>query len=201
MEARNQWQPVTDLYQQIVDPVTVASLDADPVKLVEAVRRARSMSEGKVPFGITAITFVYFLRAAIYALFAAKLVAASDSELATWITFRCPALIPIGLGTVDRKSLPSTMAEVLGVMAVLSLGIALMWLLRWIPILFISVAFSGYVIAHIAISYFNIGGFGDPNLFASAQIDLVVVEGALNLLIFLYIALYPDLKHSFRRNF
>jgi hypothetical protein len=201
MEARNQWHPVTDVYQQIVDPVTVASLEGDPIKLVEAARLARSRAEGKVPFGITAITFIYFLRTAIYALFAAKLLAASDSELATWITSRCPALIPIGLGTVDRKALPTTMAEALGVMAVLSLGIGLMWLLRWKPILFISVAFSGYVIAHIAISYFAIGGLGDPNLFGSEQIDLVVVEGAINLLIFLYIALYPDLKHSFRRNF
>ena len=201
MEARNQWHPVTDVYQQIADPVTVASLDADPIKLVEAVRRARSLAEGKVPFGITAITFIYFLRTAIYALFAAKLVAASDSDLATWITSCCPALIPLSLGAVDRKKLPTTMAEALGVMAVLSLGIAIMWLLRWKPILFISAAFSGFVIVHFVISYFNIGGFGDPNLFGSAQLDLVVAEGALNLLIFFYIALYPDLKHSFQRRF
>lgn len=201
MEAGNQWRPVTEVYQQIVDPVAAAHIESDPMTLVESVRRARTLTEGKVPFGISAITFVYFLRAAIYALFSAKLIASSDSDLATWIISRCPALIPLSLGAVDRKKLPNTMAEALGVMAVLSLGLGLMWLLRWRPILFVSVAFSGYVIAFFAISYFKVGGFGDPNLFGAAQLDLVVAEGALNLLIFLYIALYPDLKHSFRRNF
>ncbi len=76
-----------------------------------------------------------------------------------------------------------------------------MWLLRWVPILLVSVAFSGYVIAHFVISYFNIAGLGDPNLFGSVQIDLIVIEGALNLLIFLYIALYPNLKKTFHRQF
>jgi hypothetical protein len=91
------------------------------------------------------------------------------------------------------------MAEVLGGMAVLSLGLGLLWLFRWIPILFISVAVSGYLIAHIAISYFNIAGLGDPNLFDPTQIDLVVAEAAINLLIFFYIILYPKLTDSFRR--
>jgi hypothetical protein len=201
MEARNQWQPVTEVYQQIIDPVAASQIDADPMALVNAVRHARSMAEGKVPFGITAITGIYFLRAAIYALFALKLVAASDSVLAAWITSRCPALIPIGLGGVDHKKLPTTMAELLGVMAVLCLGIGLMWLLRWVPILFISIAFSGYVIAHFVVSLLNIGGLGDPNLLGSSQLDIVVVEGAINLLIFFFIALYPNLKHSFQRQF
>jgi hypothetical protein len=89
------------------------------------------------------------------------------------------------------------MAEALGVMAVLSLGLGLMWLLRWVPILFISVAFSGYVIGYFAVSYFNIAGLGNPNLFSSTQIDLIVVEGALNVLTFLYIVLYPNLKRIF----
>ena len=169
--------------------------------LVHAVRHARSMAEGKVPSGITAITASYFLRAAIYALFAVKLAVGPDSEITTWIVSRCPALIPVGLGSVDHKKLPTTMAEALGVMAVLCLGIGIMWLLRWVPILFISLAFSGYVMAHFVISYFNIAGLGDPNLFGSVQIDLIVIEGALNLLIFLYIALYPNLKKTFHRQF
>ncbi|MGP8251203.1 MAG: hypothetical protein ACLQHF_04165 [Terracidiphilus sp.] len=201
MEARNQWQPVTEVYQQIIDPVSASQIEADPMTLVNAVRRARSMTEAKAPFGISAITAIYFLRAAIYSLFAVKLVASSDSDLGGWIIGRCPALIPIALGGVDHKKLPTTMAEALGVMAVLSLGIGLMWLLRWKPILFISVAFSGYVIAHLVVSYFNIAGLGDPNLFGPSQIDLVVVEGALNLLIFFYIALYPNLKNTFQRQF
>ncbi len=199
MEARNQWQPVTEVYQQIIDPAQASQIDADPMTLVNAIRQARSMAEGKVPLGLTIITTFYFLRAAIYALFAARLVAPSDSDAGTWIMNHCPALIPIGLSTVDHKKLPTTMAEVLGVMAALSLGIGLMWLLRWKPILFISVAFSGYVIAHFVISYFNIAGLGDPGLFGSEQIDLVVIEAALNLLIFLYIALYPNLKDAFQR--
>ncbi|MFZ0305938.1 MAG: hypothetical protein WAL75_24850 [Terracidiphilus sp.] len=201
MDARNQWQPVTEVYQQIIDPAAASQIDADPMTMVNAIRHARSLTEGKVPIGITAITAMYFLRAIIYTLFAVKLVAASDSNIASWITSRCPALIPIGLGGVDHKALPTTMAEVLGVMAALCLAIGLMWLLRWKPILFISVAFSGYVIVHFVISYFNLAGLGDPNLFGSAQIDLVVVEGALNLLVFLYIALYPNLKNSFQRQF
>jgi hypothetical protein len=202
MEARNnQWQPVTEVYQQIIDPAQASQIDADPMILVNAVRHARSMAEGKVPIGMTLITTFYFLRAAIYALFAARLMAPSDSDAVSWIVSRCPALIPFSLASVDHKKLPTTMAEVLGVMAVLSLGLGLMWLLRWKPILFISVAFSGYVMAHFVISYFNIAGLGDPNLFGSEQIDLIVIEGALNLLIFLYIALYPNLKHSFRRDY
>lgn len=201
MEARNQWQPVTEVYQQVIDPATASQLDDDPMTMVNAVRRARSMAEGKVPFGITAITANYFIRAAIYALFAAKLITGPDSNIASWIISRCPALIPIGLGSVDHKKLPTTMAEVLGVMAALSLGIGLMWLLRWKPILFISVLFSGYVLAHFVISYFNIAGLGDPNLFGSVQLDLIVLEGALNLLIFFYVALYPNLKKSFQRQF
>jgi hypothetical protein len=201
MEVRNQWQPVTEVYQQIIDPVSASQIEDDPMTMVNAVRHARSMAEGKVPFGITAITASYFMRAAIYALFAAKLIAPTSSEITSWIVSRCPALIPIGLGGVDHKKLPTTMAEALGVMAVLSLGIGLMWLLRWKPILFISVLFSGYVIAHFVISYFNIAGLGDPGLFGSAQIDLVVAEGAINLLIFLYVALYPKLKQSFQRQF
>jgi hypothetical protein len=200
MEARNnQWQPVTEVYQQIIDPAQASQIDADPMTLVNAIRQARSKAEAKAPFGITAITGIYFIRAAIYALFAARLVAPNDSDAGTWIMNHCPALIPIGLGTVDHKKLPTTMAEVLGVMAVLSLGIGIMWLLRWKPILFISVAFSGYVIAHFVISYFNIAGLGDPNLFGSEQLDVLVVEGALNLLIFFYIALYPNLKNTFQR--
>lgn len=201
MEARNQWQPVTEVYQHVEDPAFAAPVDDDPMTLVNAVRHARSMTEGKVPFGITAITALYFLRSAIYALFAAKLVAPNESDLSIWITAHCPALIPISLGAVDHKKLPTTMAEALGVMAVLSFGIALMWLLRWVPILFISVAFSGYVIAYYAVSYFNIAGLGNPTLFTSAQIDLIVVEGALNVLTFLYIALYPKLKNTFHRDF
>jgi len=201
MEARNQWQPVTEVYQEIIDPATAAKIDVDPMTMVRAVRRARSLTEGKVPFGVTAITALYFLRAAIYGLFAAKLVTGADSNIASWIISRCPALIPISLSSVDHKQLPTTMAEALGVMTVLSLGIGLMWLLRWKPILFISVAFSGYILAHFAISYFNIAGFGDPNLFGPVQIDLIVVEGALNLLTFLYVALYPNLKNSFQRQF
>jgi hypothetical protein len=201
MEARNQWQPVTEVYQHIIDPATAAQIEDDPMTMVSAVRHARSMAEGKAPFGMTAITASYFLRAAIYTLFAAKLVVGSDSEIATWIVSHCPALIPISLGGVDHKALPTTMAEVLGVMAVLSFGIALMWLFRWLPVLFISVAFSGYVMAHFVISYFNFAGLGDPNLFGSAQINLIVGEGALNLLICLYIVLYPNLKHSFQRKF
>lgn len=201
MEARNQWQPVTEVYQQIIDPASGSQIEDDPMTLVNAIRHARSVAEGKVPFGITAITAIYFMRAAIYILFAIKLVASSDSYLAAWITSRCPALIPISLGGVDHKTLPTTMAEVLGVMAALCLGIGLMWLLRWVPILFISIAFSGYVIAYFVISYFNIAGLGNPNLFGSAQIDLIVVEAAINLLIFFYIALYPGLKKSFRRDF
>ena len=201
MEERNQWQPVTEVYQQVIDPQQAANIDSDPMTLVNAVRHARSMTEGKVPFGITAITASYFFRAAAYALFAAKLMSPASSELTTWITAHCPSLIPIGLGGVDHKALPTTMAEALGVMAVLSLGLGLMWLLRWKPILFISVAFSGYVLAHFVISYYSVAGLGDPNLFGSAQIDLIVVEGALNLLIFLYVALYPNLKKSFQRQF
>jgi hypothetical protein len=201
MEARNQWQPVTEVYQQVIDTAQAGTLDVDPMTLVNAVRQARSLAEGKVPFGITAITAIYFLRAAIYSLFAVRLVTGADSESTSWIISRCPALIPIGLGGVDHKKLPTTMAEVLGVMAVLSLGIGLMWLLRWKPILFISVAFSGYVIAHFVISYFNLAGLGDPNLFGSAQLDIIVIEGAINLLIFFYVALYPNLKKTFQRQF
>jgi hypothetical protein len=201
MDVRNQWQPVTEVYQQIIDPAQASQLDADPMTLVNAVRHARSMAEGKVPLGITAITTFYFLRAAIYALFAARLVAPTEheSDAATWIISRCPSLIPFSLATVDHKKLPTTMAEVLGIMAVLSLGIGLMWLFRWKPILFISVAFSGLIIAHFVISYFNIGGLGDPNLFSNSQLDVIVIEGALNLLVFFYIALYPNLKDAFKR--
>ncbi|MGD0912460.1 MAG: hypothetical protein ABR928_11220 [Terracidiphilus sp.] len=201
MEARNQWQPVTEVYQQIIDPVAASHIDDDPMTMVNAIRQARSLSEGKVPFGITAITGAYFLRAAVYILFAIKLAASADSDLATWITSHCPALIPLSLGSVDHKKLPTTMAEVLGVMAVLSLGIGVMWLLRWVPILFISIAFSGYVLAYFVISYFNIAGLGNPDLFTGSQIDLIVVEAAINLLIFFFIALYPGLKKSFRRDF
>src|SRR5579863_7959204 len=129
MEARtNQWQPVTDVYQQVVDPALAAPVDDDPMTMLNAVRQARSMTEGKVPFGITAITSMYFLRSAVYALFAAKLVATSESDLSIWITTHCPALIPISLGAVDAKQLPTTMAEALGVMAVLTFGLGLMWL-------------------------------------------------------------------------
>jgi hypothetical protein len=200
MEARtNQWQPVTEVYQHVVDPALAAPADDDPMTLVNAVRHARSMTEGKVPFGITAITAMYFLRAAIYALFAARLVAPNESDPSTWLTTHCPALIPISLGAVDPKTLPTTMAEALGVMAVLSFGLGLMWLLRWKPILFISVAFSGYVIAYFVVSYFNIAGLGNPALFTTTQIDLIVAEVALNLLTFLYIALYPNLKNTFHR--
>jgi len=200
MEARtNQWQPVTEVYQHVIDPALAAPVDEDPMTLVNAVRHARSMTEGKVPFGITAITSMYFLRSAIYALFAAKLIAPNQTDLSFWLTIHCPALIPISLGAVDPKQLPATMAEALGVMAVLSFGLGLMWLLRWKPILFISIAFSGYVIAYFAVSYFNIAGLGNPNLFSSEQIDLIVVEAALNLLTFLYIALYPNLKNTFHR--
>jgi hypothetical protein len=201
MEARNQWQPVTEVYQQIIDPAAASQIDVDPMEMVNAVRRARSKVEGKTPFGITALTAVYFLRAAIYSMFAAKLVLGADSDIASWIIARCPALIPFALGNTDHKKLPTTMAEILGVMAVLSLGIGLMWLLRWVPILFISVAFSGYMIAHFAFSYFNIAGLGDPNLFGSVQLDLIVIEGALSLLTLLYICLYPNLKQSFQRKF
>jgi hypothetical protein len=201
MEARNQWQPVTEVYQQIIDPTQLSQIDADPMTLVNAVRHARSMAEGKAPLGMTAITAFYFLRAAIYSLFVARLIAPSESDAGSWIVSRCPALIPFSLASVEHKKLPTTMAEVLGVMAVLSLGIGLMWLFRWKPVLFISVAFSGYVLAYFAISYFNVAGLGNLNLFGSEQINLIVIEAALNLLIFLYIALYPNLKISFRREY
>jgi hypothetical protein len=200
-EARNQWQPVTDVYQQIIDPVAVSQLDGDPTLLIQETRRKREMAEAKVPVGITAITGLFFVRAAIYALFAAKLVASPDSDLTSWITAHCPALIPITFGSPDPKTLPTTMAEALGVMAVLSLGIGLLWLIRWLPILFISVAFAGYFLLHIGLSFFNLAPLGDPNLFGSGQIDLVVVEGALSLLTFFFICLYPNLKSSFQRKF
>lgn len=201
MEARNHWQPVTDVYQEIIDPVTVANLDGDPMTLIEAARRARRMTEARTPFGITAITAVFLLRGAIYALFAAKLASSSDAILSSWIVAHCPVLVPIAFGAMDPKTLPTTMAEALAVMAVLSLGIGIMWMLRWKPILFISLAISGYTIAHIVISYLNIAGLGDPNLFTAQQINLLVVESALSLLTFLYIALYPNLKKQFQRHF
>jgi len=201
MEAGNHWQPVTEIYQEIVEQVPASHFDADPMTLVKQARRARAQAEVKVPFGITAITGLYFIRAAIYGLFAAKLVTSSGSALEGWIVAHCPALIPLALSSADPKTLPTTMAEALAVMAVLSLGLGLMWLLRWKPILFISIGMSGYFLAHIAISYYNIAGLGDPYLFTPTQLDLVVVEGALNLLIFLYIALYPGLKRSFQRQF
>jgi hypothetical protein len=201
VEARNQWQPVTEIYQQIIDPVSAANIDDDPMTMVNAARRARSLTEPKVPFGISAITFIYFLRGAIYSLFAAKLISSPDSEFSGSITLHCPALIPIWFGSPDAKALPTIMGEAFVVLAVLSLGIAFLWLNRWKPILFISMAFSGYYLAYVAISYFNIGGFGNPNLFSPMQIDLLVVEGSLNLLTFLFIALYPDLKHTFKRHY
>jgi len=200
MDMRNQWQPVTEIYQQGSDPAA-AQFDADPMTLVNAVRKARRAAEGNVPFGITAITALYFIRAAIYTLFAVKLAAAADTDLGIWIVSRCPALIPFSLSGVDHKKLPTTMAEVLGVLAALSLALGVMWLLRWKPILFISVLFSGYIITWFAICMFNIGGLGDSSVFSNTQIDLVVVEAATNLLIFFYIALYPNLKNTFRRQF
>jgi hypothetical protein len=199
MEARNQWQPVTEIYQQILDPS--ARVEDDPMILVNAARHARSQAEGKTPFGITAITGIYFLRAAVYALFAAKLLASADSTLGGWITVHCPSLIPLSLSTANTKTLPTTMAEAMGVMAVLSLGMGLLWLIRWKPILFISVAFAGYFMVHVALSYMHVAGLGDPNLFGAEQIDILVIDGAMNLLTFFFIILYPNLKNSFRRGF
>jgi hypothetical protein len=200
-EARNHWQPVTDVYQQIIDPAAIASLDGDPQVLIDEARRKERQAAVKAPAGITAITSLYFLRAAVYALFAAKLAISADTEPGGWIVAHCPALIPIGFGGMDSKTLPTTMAETLAVMAVLALGVGIMWMLRWKPILFISVALSGYYITHIVLSYLKIADLGDPALFGPTQIDLVVVEGALNLLTFLFIALYPDLKHKFQRQY
>ena len=199
MDARNNWQPVTDVYQEIANPASASPVDDDPMTLVNAVRQARSMAQGKVPFGITAITGLYFIRAAIYGLFAAKLVS-SDGNSFSWITLHAPALIPITL-SADPKTLPTTMAEALAVMAILSLGMGILWLLRWKPILFISVALAGYYIAHVVLSFFNVAGLGDPNLFGSEQLNILVLEGALNLLVFFFVATYPNLKNTFRRDF
>ena len=199
MEARNnQWEPVTEVYQHVDDPAAASSID-DPMAMVNAVRRARIEAEGKAPFGNSAITGLYFLRAAIYALFAARLLAPANSNLIFWIQIHCPALIPFSLSSVEQKKLPTTMAEVLGGMAVLCLALGLMWLFRWIPVLFISLAVSGYLIAHLVVSYFNIAGLGDSSLFDPTQINIVVIDGALNLLIFFYIILYPKLADTFRR--
>ena len=201
MDARNHWQPVTDVYQQIIETAAVASLDGDPMVLIEAARRANKKTEVRVPFGISAIATLFMLRAAVYGLFAAKLLLSPSSEIGYWITAHCPVLIPIGFGKMDSKALPTTMAEALGVMAVLSLGIGLLWILHWKPVLIVSLALSGYTLVHIAISYFGMSGLGDPNLFAPQQIDLLVVEGALSVLTFFFIALYPNLKQHFHNHF
>lgn len=197
MEVTNKWQPVTDVYQEISDTTT---FDADPMTLVKAVRHARSMAEVKAPIGISLITGLYFLRAAIYALFAAKLVASSDSDLSGWLMVHCPALVPFTLGT-DPKTLSTSMATALGVMAVISIGMGFLWTMRWKPALFISVALCGFYMVHVLVSYMGIVPLGDPRLFSSEQLDILVLESALNLLVFLFIAGYPNLKNSFRRDF
>jgi hypothetical protein len=63
------------------------------------------------------------------------------------------------------------------------------------------VALAGYYIAHVVLSFFNVAGLGDPNLFGSDQLDILVLESALNLLIFFFVATYPNLKNTFRRDF
>ena len=199
MEITNKWQPVTDVYQEVTD--AASPVDADPMTLVNAIRHARSLAEGKTPIGITLITGLYFLLGAIYALFTAKLVAAADSDLAAWLMLHCPALVPITLGT-DAKTLPTHMATALAVMAALSVAMGLLWLIRWKPVLFISVALAGFYLVHILVSYMGIAApLGDPNLFGADQLDILVFESALNLSVFFFVACYPNLKKSFKRDF
>jgi hypothetical protein len=216
----NRWQPITDLYQQEAEGIASPAVAVQPPKPVPVPVSQRDLPRSSVPMSLNIITGLFFLRALIYFILGGKLVSAPDSEFSQRLVSLSGVMVPFTVNQRQPEMFVKLVGEAMLAVAVLSLLVGILWLVRWWVIRWVTMCYSGGMVLRVAIRYFagaaagiHGGPLGSQAYSAGAYSGLAMglssdqitamlfFSCAINLIIFSYLAFYPGVKEAFEKSF
>ena len=199
VEPVNRWQPVTNEYQRELAPFAVMpSLGKrDVEKFTEARRRAGA--KNSVPHGIACIAWFYFLDGCACLLFASTLISHPESSLAVWLAHQSRILIPFSLGASSGIAHTDLLAEAFLIMAIVSVAIGAMWLVRYGRIRWITMVYAGAWLVRAAFDFMSDRDAGVAAQLSTQQKEALALSLVLNLLVFSYLAFFPGAARALEK--
>jgi len=196
MQPVNHWQPVTTEYQHELAPIMdVTSLRSRPF----GPAYSRFLAAPLIPFGILCITALYFLSACAYFFCASTLFSHPESDIASWLVERYNILVPIQVVSTPGIPLIKPLAETFLLMAIVSLAVAILWLLRPWYIRWITMCFAAAALIRTALILLAGKAAGLTVELTLEQKQFVLLLAAVNLVVFCYLAFYPGVADACER--
>jgi hypothetical protein len=192
MEPVNHWQPVTLEYQQ---ELPLFNQERLPRR-----RRAGQAAESAprdLPTGITCVSWFYILAAGIYFVFGSVLLSDPASNLASLLIGYFRVVLPLPAGATEGVPLDNMLAEAFFVMAMLSATIGVMWLVRFRPVRWITLAYAGGAVVRCAYYFLNQKGAAHATWLAFRQDQVWLAAAGIDALIFCYVAFYSGVGRIF----
>jgi hypothetical protein len=197
MEPVNHWQPVTTEYRQ--EPAPFFELLSQPGSSVETNTAGKGGvgAEREVPIGIACVTWFYFIRGCAYFVFASMLISNPGSNFASWLAGHSRGMVPFQVHATDSAPLAKLEAEALLIMAILSVVVGTMWMVRYWRIRWITMFYAGASLARTALYFITDRAAGVSTQLSVDQKQALLIGSAANLLILCYLAFYPGVEQAF----
>lgn len=200
MENPNLWHPVTEEYQHPENLSVAAVIEPDKSVGQDADQKAEPRRKSAAPVGLAVITWYYFVRAAVYLIFASVVLASPDSDFAAWLVNHSRILIPYTMVRhAERDVFLSVVAVGFGAVGLLSVVIGVMWLVRYWRIRWITMFYAGAMLARTSIFFLSDKAAGLATPLTDLQSQQLGLGCAVNLLLLGYLAFYPGVAQEFER--
>lgn len=199
MENPNQWRPVTEEYQHPENLSVAAAIQVDEKSAHKEVEpNAEPRRKSGAPIGLVVITWYYFGRAAVYLIFASVVLADPDSAFASWLIGHSRVLIPYTMVRgAQREVFLSVVAVGFAAVGVISLAVAVMWLVRYWRIRWITMFYAAAMLARTGIYFLSDKAAGLTTPLTDMQRQQLFLVCAANLLLLCYLAFYPGVAQEF----
>jgi hypothetical protein len=193
LDPANRWRPVTTEYQEELTPPKRRSLRDRLWK--RAARKADAApTEAGTPAGVLGVTWFYLLNAAAYFVSGSVLLSFPLSDLAYKLMRHGNAIVPFPVRQLQDVPFVNVLAESLFIMAVVSAGVAVLWMAgsraaRWITLCYA----AAWLVRNTL--YLVSGRFGlGVTLLSPGARTLLFIDSFAEALIFCYLAFFPRAK-------
>jgi hypothetical protein len=197
MEPVNHWRPVTSEYQlEFMPPMQALAAPRKRRRTRAEAAQEAARKAGAAPLAISCIQWFYFFRACVCFVLGSVLLSYPSSGPAVWLIAHARILVPFTITGTEAAPLINLLAETFFILSIVSAVIGVMWLMRSPVIRWITMCYTGALLARTALYFVAIGATAPWVLLSLHQKQVLLTGAVVNLLIFGYMAFYPGVEQA-----
>jgi hypothetical protein len=190
LDQANRWRPVTSEYQEELVPSKRRTLRDRFLRRRAAGNAKAAPAELEVPAGVLGVTCFYLLNAGAYFVSGSILLSFPISALAFALTRHAHLIVPFPVRPLENVPFSNLLAESLFIMAVVSAGVAVLWMTRSTAARWVTILYAVAWLVRNALYLFPRNFGAHLAILSGDARGLLLLDSFAEALIFLYLLFY-----------